>query len=1105
MSRSDFVQQIYQAAIAAGLTDAAARVMAAQGGIESSYGERAPGFNYFAITKGSDWNGPTIERADKNAKGEKIVQKFRVYSSPQEGIADRIKVMDSKFPGFNTAATVDEALGILQHGTLGKYYEAPQATYEKVVRTIVDRDLASIPPAAPRAVAPAPDHPVPPLNVPGSNPINYLKSKAAPNAVGGFDGLNPEFATRLSALMQAAENATGERVSIFEGQRDQKRQAQLAANYRNRDVVWDGVTYHPSGPDIGKYRAAMPGNGLHALGMASDIRAGSDPEKIGGAAYAWMHAHAAEFGLRNDVANDPAHFQMPEEEWKTAAAGGPVMAFSFPGRTDGLTGNSALDAINANLNAPSSPNPFQFRADDNRPAIDRLETIRQNARQAMLERAQFGVLDAGKTSSLRADGSVDTTNVKGYMVQGDYGKFGDAYATQEGGLGALADPRTASLIGGQSFDSIGDGPVSWFTGAPDVAPGGFGSTGVSHSSDIILGGPAVTLQQQAALSGVSKPGTPATGFNTVLPAGQEASFIKWKQAVAPGDSGLDYDFRGAFAAGVSPDPKTGHWPDTFKKPSEPTFSVESQYAKYAPMLAGHWNGDTYVPPAVDLESRDAISAARLAAAAAPVPRARPIASVVAPTPAPAPGRPPKGMAATATAAAASAASANALGALKLAAMVAAQPHPYPIAQPIAPVPMAGRPHLIDVHGDVIAPPAAAVPTPAPVAAPTPAVREIVKIGKHNYVVGDHVTGSNGTVYEVRKDGLFSIGSNKAKTPNLFDKIVSGVVADAVQKAKPQIAATTAAGEAKLGELGKSAGTAAKPLAEIGGTLLGTVGKQAQGFGAAFGSIFGGRPAAERLTSIVHQAYGGDQTIADPVPMPIRSGPIPAVKLAPVTYKSTSSTLLDRWEASMPKSAPAPVATQKIVPIKTSLSTVAPPHGEINIERGPVASGVSHIGGGTLSDRVSTPRPIATEPSSKPSVRWVTNPDYVKWAAEIQPALIADIHDRRESGQMVAQGTAPAPLTPAPPKMISVPTRAPVKAPPSPKTIVAPGPWPAIPQTAPARTVQVAQVAQRAITYSAPVAAGNFAEGSPNASFEKDHGMGSVTNSMASSSRWNTSY
>lgn len=44
-----------------------------------------------------------------------------------------------------------------------------------------------------------------------------------------------------------------------------------------------------------------------------------------------------------------------------------------------------------------------------------------------------------------------------------------------------------------------------------------------------------------------------------------------------------------------------------------------------------------------------------------------------------------------------------------------------------------------------------------------------------------------------------------------------------------------------------------------------------------------------------------------------------------------------------------------------------------------------------------------------------------------------------------------------------------------------------------------------ITYGPVIAAGNFAPGSPNASFEKQNGMGSVTKSMAASSRWNTGY
>ncbi len=82
--------------------------------------------------------------------------------------------------------------------------------------------------------------------------------------------------------------------------------------------------------------------------------------------------------------------------------------------------------------------------------------------------------------------------------------------------------------------------------------------------------------------------------NTKLTPREEAQFVDWKQRYAPDDSGEDYDLRGAMKAGFKPDPETGHWPDTFKKPNHPTFSDQSQYAKHG--TPGHWNGDTFIPP-----------------------------------------------------------------------------------------------------------------------------------------------------------------------------------------------------------------------------------------------------------------------------------------------------------------------------------------------------------------------------------------------------------------------------------------------------------------------------------------------------------------------------
>lgn len=86
-------------------------------------------------------------------------------------------------------------------------------------------------------------------------------------------------------------------------------------------------------------------------------------------------------------------------------------------------------------------------------------------------------------------------------------------------------------------------------------------------------------------------------YDTRLTPQEESQFQSWKQQYAPNDTGTDYDLRGAFKAGLTPDPKTGHWPDTFKKPNHPTFSNESQYAVGdAAKEAGHWQGDKFIPP-----------------------------------------------------------------------------------------------------------------------------------------------------------------------------------------------------------------------------------------------------------------------------------------------------------------------------------------------------------------------------------------------------------------------------------------------------------------------------------------------------------------------------
>ena len=86
-------------------------------------------------------------------------------------------------------------------------------------------------------------------------------------------------------------------------------------------------------------------------------------------------------------------------------------------------------------------------------------------------------------------------------------------------------------------------------------------------------------------------------WNTVLTTDEEAEYVTWKVTYEVDASDeIDYDYRGAFKAGLTPDLETEHWPDTYKKPNHPTFSNESIYAYLMPHLAGSWSGTTFVAP-----------------------------------------------------------------------------------------------------------------------------------------------------------------------------------------------------------------------------------------------------------------------------------------------------------------------------------------------------------------------------------------------------------------------------------------------------------------------------------------------------------------------------
>jgi hypothetical protein len=107
---------------------------------------------------------------------------------------------------------------------------------------------------------------------------------------------------------------------------------------------------------------------------------------------------------------------------------------------------------------------------------------------------------------------------------------------------------------------------------------------------------AVDAQERADPGGTRFLPREQQSFDTPLSPAEEMAFNAWKARYAPNDSGEDYDLRGAFKAGLTPNPTTGHFPDTFKKPNHPTFSNQSKYAAGANAArAGSWQGETFVP------------------------------------------------------------------------------------------------------------------------------------------------------------------------------------------------------------------------------------------------------------------------------------------------------------------------------------------------------------------------------------------------------------------------------------------------------------------------------------------------------------------------------
>jgi hypothetical protein len=86
---------------------------------------------------------------------------------------------------------------------------------------------------------------------------------------------------------------------------------------------------------------------------------------------------------------------------------------------------------------------------------------------------------------------------------------------------------------------------------------------------------------------------------TQLAPAEEQQYQQWKGTLPPRlQYEGDYDLRGFYKKnpGWSLDQPEAHMTDEFKLPNHPTFSNESRYYnKKTHHLAGHWEGNSYIP------------------------------------------------------------------------------------------------------------------------------------------------------------------------------------------------------------------------------------------------------------------------------------------------------------------------------------------------------------------------------------------------------------------------------------------------------------------------------------------------------------------------------
>ena len=127
----------------------------------------------------------------------------------------------------------------------------------------------------------------------------------------GIDKLDPVFRDNVAAMMAAAAQELGGTMQIYSGYRSVERQREL----------WEAALVRYGSPEAARKWVAPPGNSMHNVGKAVDLRWNGQTIQYGSPISDWMAANMSRFGLTRPLSNEGWHVEPVGARGGTASGG----------------------------------------------------------------------------------------------------------------------------------------------------------------------------------------------------------------------------------------------------------------------------------------------------------------------------------------------------------------------------------------------------------------------------------------------------------------------------------------------------------------------------------------------------------------------------------------------------------------------------------------------------------------------------------------------------------------------------------------------------------------------------------------------------------------